>query len=241
MTEQPATRERVWDRFLTERDRATLEATAHRATGTRPVLILIDFIRWVYGDRREPLEDAIARWPGSCGEAAWDALPHVQRVLAAARANGIPVIHTTQSEAIPGWRDRPPLGPLDAEMAERRRHRYEIIPELAPLPGEAVLYKTAPSAFHQTWLIQHLRGLDADTLIITGESTSGCVRATVVDGKSYRYPILMPEECVFDRHEAPHAINLFDMEQKYAHVQPTDETIAYIERIGAARRTAPRR
>ena len=123
----------------------------------------------------------------------------------------------------------------DPEMEERRRHRYEIIPELAPAPGEAVLYKTAPSAFHQTWLIQHLRGLDADTLVVAGESTSGCVRATVVDGKSYRYPILMPEQCVFDRHEAPHAINLFDMEQKYAHVLPTGDVVAYLDRIGAAR------
>ena len=76
-----------------------------------------------------------------------------------------------------------------------------------------------------------------DTLIVVGESTSGCVRATVVDGKAFRFKILVPEECVFDRDEAPHAINLFDMEQKYAHVLPTADVVAYLERIGARRGT----
>jgi nicotinamidase-related amidase len=228
--------ERVWDRYLTRQDRAALEEAYHKAPGERPVLLMIDFNRWAFGDRREPLLESIKRWPGSCGEAGWDSLPHVQRVLAAARSAGIPVVHTSQSEAIPGWRDRPPqYGVSDPEMAARRRHRYDIIDEVAPIAGEVTFWKTAPSAFNQTPLLHHLRGLDADTLIVCGESTSGCVRATVVDGKSYRYPILIPEECVFDRHEAPHAVNLFDMEQKYAHVQPVEDVLAYIEGIGAAR------
>jgi nicotinamidase-related amidase len=229
--------ERVWDRYLTEQDRAAMEPAMPKGAGTRPVLILVDYIRWVYGDRPEPLLAAITRWPGSCGLAAWAALPPTQRLLAAARGRGIPVVHTTQSEDIPSWRDKnlaPP--PSDPEMAERRRHRYDIIDELAPIAGEAVFRKTAPSAFNQTPLLHHLRGLDADTVIVCGESTSGCVRATVVDAKSYRYKVLVPEECVFDRHEAPHAINLFDMEQKYADVLPLDEVLAYIEALASARR-----
>jgi nicotinamidase-related amidase len=149
------------------------------------------------------------------------------------------VVHLSQSESIPGWRDRdPPVSPPGPEALERQRRKYDIIDEVAPIAGEVVIRKTAPSGFNQTPLLHHLRGLDADTLIVMGESTSGCVRATVVDGKSYRYPILIPEECVFDRHEAPHAINLFDMEQKYAHVQPVGDVVAYVERIGAGRHAA---
>jgi len=199
---------------------------------------MVDFYRWVFGDRPEPLLEAIKTWPGSVGLAGWNALPHVQRVLAAARAAGVPVVHLSQSEIIPGWRDRNPSTTSPTpEMLDRIRRKYDIIDEVAPIEGEVVIRKTAPSGFNQTPLLHHLRGLDADTLIVMGESTSGCVRATVVDGKSYRFPILIPEECVFDRHEAPHAINLFDMEQKYAHVLPVDEVVAYIDRIGAGRRT----
>jgi nicotinamidase-related amidase len=232
---------RIWDRYLTQQDRTALaaEPAFHRPPGSRPVLLMIDFNRWAFGDRREPLLESIKRWPGSCGEAGWDALPHAMRVLAMARRHGIPVVHTSQSEAIPGWRDRPPkYGAADPEMEERRRHRYEIMDEVAPIAGEVTLLKTAPSGFNQTPLLHHLIGLGADTLIVCGESTSGCVRATVVDGKSYRYRILIPEECVFDRHEAPHAINLFDMEQKYAQVLPVGEVLAYMDRIGAADRLA---
>lgn len=228
-------RARVWDRFLTEQDKASLEQIAHKAPGTRPAVIMVDFYRWVFGDRPEPLLEAIRTWPGSVGLAGWNAIPPVQRVLAAARAASIPVVHLSQSEVIPGWRDRPRGAAPTGEMADRLRRKYDIIDEVAPMAGEVVIRKTAPSGFNQTPLLHHLRGLDADTLIVMGESTSGCVRATVVDGKSYRYTILIPEECVFDRHEAPHAINLFDMEQKYAHVLPTVEVIDYVERIGASR------
>ena len=75
------------------------------------------------------------------------------------------------------------------------------------------------------------------TVVVAGESTSGCVRATVVDGKSYRYKVIVPEQCVFDRHEATHAMNLFDMDQKYAEVVPVDAVIEYLRsvtRAGAA-------
>jgi nicotinamidase-related amidase len=230
--------ERVWDRFLTEQDRASLEQIAHRPPGTRPVLIMVDFYRWVFGDEPQPLLEAIRTWPGSVGMAGWNALPDAQRVLASARTNGIPVVHLSQSEVIPGWRDRPPAAPPSPEMADRVRRKYDIIDEVAPIAGEVVIRKTGPSGFNQTPLLHHLIGLGADTLIVCGESTSGCVRATVVDGKSYRYRILIPEECVFDRHEAPHAINLFDMEQKYAQVLPVGEVLAYMDRIGAADRLA---
>ena len=114
-------------------------------------------------------------------------------------------------------------------MLERLKRKTDIVDEVAPIAGELVLRKTAPSAFCGTPLLSHLRFLDVDTLIVVGESTSGCVRASVVDGTSFRFRMIVAEECVFDRHEAPHAINLFDMHQKYADVVPVANAIEYLQ------------
>jgi maleamate amidohydrolase len=103
---------------------------------------------------------------------------------------------------------------------------------VAPIPGEVALRKSAPSAFWGTPLVGQLTHLGIDTLLIAGESTSGCVRASVVDGASHRLRIIVVEECVFDRHEAPHAINLFDMDQKYADVVPLADAVAYLRGFG---------
>jgi len=121
--------------------------------------------------------------------------------------------------------------------AGREGHAFSLA---APIDGEVVLQKAAPSAFWGTPLAGHLTSLRADTIIVAGESTSGCVRATVVDGKSHRLKVIVPEECVFDRDEASHAINLFDMEEKYADVIPLEEALAYLRSVAAepARATA---
>ena len=89
--------------------------------------------------------------------------------------------------------------------------------------------KSSPSAFWGTPLAGHLNFLGVDTIIACGESTSGCVRASVVDGTTNRLRMVVAEECVFDRHEACHAINLFDMNQKYADVLPLDDIIKYLD------------
>ncbi len=238
--------ERVWDRFLTEQDKAHLAASKHERVGfgQRPALLLIDLYRWVFGDKPEPLLEAIKTWPGSCGMAGWNALPHIQELLRVAREVGIPVIHITglhdADSGVPGWNEaahrdsqRPPSN--DPAVLDRVRRKYDIVDEVAPIEGEVVLRKSSPSAFWGTPLVGHLNYLDVDTLIVAGESTSGCVRASVVDGCTYRFRMIVVEECVFDRHEAPHAINLFDMNQKYADVVPLSEAIDYLRRWQAAR------
>ena len=96
-----------------------------------------------------------------------------------------------------------------------------------------VLRKTAPSAFWGTPLAAHLNFLGVDTLFIAGESTSGCVRASVVEAVSYRYRVQVVEECVFDRHEATHAMNLFDLHQKYADVIPLKEALVALKSFAA--------
>lgn len=234
---------RVWEPYLTEQDRAHLARTPDRRVGfgTRPALLLIDLYRWVFGDRRQPLLEAIETWPGSCGPAAWDSLPSTQRLLALSRQAAIPVVHMTglDDAAMPGWSEAGHGGVGRGGVAsavkvppERRRRRYDIIDEVAPISGEVVLRKTTPSAFNGTPLVHHLVSKGVDTLIVCGESTSGCVRASVVDGCSYRFRVIVVEECVFDRHQATHAINLFDMHTKYADVVPLKVVEEYLRSSG---------
>ena len=228
--------DRIWDNFLTEADRAHMgeDPADRKGAGTRPALVLVDLYRWAFGDKPEPLMESVKRWPGSCGLNGWTALPHIQQLLATARARGIPVVYITQFDNLPNWRETRKVAKgaaHDPEMEERRRHRYDLIPEIAPLPGELVVPKTAPSGFWGTPLAGLLVGMGVDTIIVCGETTSGCIRATVVDGKAYRFKVLIAEETVFDRHEAPHAINLFDMNEKYADVIPLQEVLDYLEAV----------
>ena len=116
----------------------------------------------------------------------------------------------------------------DAAMMERLKRRGEIVGEVAPIAGEAVIRKAAPSAFFGTLLMAHLNALDVDAIILCGESTSGCVRATCVEGRSWRFNMTVVEECVFDRHQTAHAMNLFDMHEKYADVLGIGEVVEHL-------------
>jgi maleamate amidohydrolase len=224
---------RVWDRYLTESDIAHLAQATDRRVGfgQKPALLLIDLYRAVFGDKPEPMMEAIRTWPSSCGMAGWNALPHIQNLLEGARAAGIPVIHITMlaDSGMLGWYDaahRASGGAagggrasvMDEAALARKKRSADIVDEVKPIPGEVVLRKTAPSAFWGTPLAGHLTFLGIDTLIVAGEATSGCVRASVVEAASHRYRVQVVEECVFDRHEATHAMNLFDLHQKYADV-----------------------
>jgi maleamate amidohydrolase len=114
-------------------------------------------------------------------------------------------------------------------MAARRLRMSDIIDEVAPLPGELVIAKAAPSVFSGTPLLGQLIARQIDTIVVCGESTSGCVRATVVDGCTHRFNMIVAEEGCFDRTQASHAVNLFDMNQKYADVLPLEEIVAQLK------------
>ena len=105
----------------------------------------------------------------------------------------------------------------------------EINAEIAPEPSDIVIKKLKPSGFHGTPLNSFLTNLKADSILMVGTTTSGCVRASVIDGFSENYRITLVEEGCFDRSEASHAINLCDMNAKYADVVGTEEVIAYID------------
>ena len=236
--------ERVWERFLTEQDKAHVAAKGARTVGfgEKPALLLIDLYRWVFGDKPEPLLEAIKNWPGSCGMAGWNALPHIQKLLAAAREAGIPVVHLTglDGAGVKPWANRPGQAKAESspEARDRRRRQFDIVDEVKPIEGETVLRKASPSAFWGTPLVGHLNFLGIDTIITCGESTSGCVRASVVDGCTNRYRMIVVEECVFDRHEACHAMDLFDMNQKYSDVLPLADVLKYINKFKAKKSAA---
>lgn len=235
---------RVWDEFLSERDKAQLAIVGEGRTigwGTRPALLLIDNYRGVLGHEREELPDAARTNRSAVGMAGWRAIEAQQQLLAAGRELDLPVIHVTGMAQgnMPGWsyclthpEQRGALrGPVPARSGE-----YAIVGEVAPTEREFTLVKVAPSAFWGTPLIALLNFLDVDTLVVGGESTSGCVRASVVDAASYRFRVVVAEECVYDRHEACHAINLFDMNQKYADVLPLRQVLRHLRAAHAVDR-----
>ena len=105
----------------------------------------------------------------------------------------------------------------------------ELDDRLGRLSSETLIVKKYPSAFFGTPLASDLVVRGVDTLIITGATTSGCVRATVVDSLQYGFRTIIPEECVGDRADSPHRSNLFDMGTKYADVMPVNEVIEKIQ------------
>lgn len=245
---------RLWDAFLTERDREIYANSGwgrRAGFGERPVVLVVDVNYAFAGDRPEPILESIKRWPNSCGEAAWEAAEHTRALLEVARSRQVPIIYSTSMDPQPHgfgagrWADkhsRLRQGP-DAQRAINN----QIIEPIAPREEDVVIQKEKPSAFFGSPLAAYLVDLQADSLLVCGTTTSGCVRATVVDGFSYNFRIAVVEECTFDRGEVSHAINLFDMDQKYADVVPVAEAIEYLrelpeglfdERMPALRRRA---
>ncbi len=106
---------------------------------------------------------------------------------------------------------------------------YDFVAEIAPEPGDILLPKKHPSAFFGTALASHLIDLKVDTLFVTGCTTSGCVRGSVVDAFAYNFHVVVPETCVYDRSAVSHAVNLFDMASKYAEVVPLPDALAMVE------------
>ena len=231
--------EPIWNRFLTERDKQVFAASGYGARqgfGKRPAVLVVDVNYDFCGDRPEPILESIKRWRNSCGAEAWDGVAAIKRLLAAARAKELPVIYTTSGRRVDNW-DQGSWAWKNSRTAERVIARdtklpgNTIVPDIAPLPQDIVLYKQKPSAFYATPLLSYLVLLKADSVILTGVSTSGCVRATVLDAFSNNFRIAVVEEGCFDRSQASHAVNLCDMHAKYADVVKLDETLAFIDTL----------
>lgn len=225
---------RIWDNYLDERDKKVYQGAGlgkKMGIGKKTALIIVDVQYGFTGDSPENIEESIRKYPTSCGESSWEAIAHIKLLLDAARKADTPVFFTiiegsksssNERVAIKGnIFDHPAL--LEGEKGT------QVVEELKPQYGEIVISKKKPSAFFGTPLVSYLTAQQVDTVIITGCTTSGCVRASVIDAFSHNYRVIVPEECVFDRGIASHAINLFDIQQKYADVLPVEEVIKDIK------------
>jgi maleamate amidohydrolase len=226
--------EHCWRDVIPEAD-LRLYAGWRRETfiGPRPALLAIDLYDLVYrGGAHSPYE-LNERFPNSCGIYAHQAIAPTKRLFDAARAAGIPIFYSTQDT-------RPNNRPPGAAATRRQRRvpgdGYGIYHEFAPQPSNIVIYKQRASAFQGTPLFSHLALLGVQSLIVCGESTSGCVRASAVDAYSNGFHVSIVEECTYDRAELTHKVNLFDLHHKYTDVMHIDEVVAHLEgmRMGRA-------
>ena len=187
--------------------------------GVAPAVIIVDMTRAFVEDR----------FPTGYERTGRPATQANARLLTGARAAQIPIFFTLGAGgATPAerglWGGRSEWKPAD----RKGETGNEIMPEIAPIEGETLVPKGKPSGFFGTQLASHLNYYKVDTLIITGMTTSGCVRATVVDAFSYNYLVTVPVECVADRSQVSHEVSLFDMDMKYADVLPLDEVLRYL-------------
>ena len=190
--------------------------------GNRPALLIVDIIKGF----TDP--------DCALGSDADDVVEANRKLLATFREKNLPVFFTTvvynDDEQARVFRDRLPA----LELLKPGTPWIDVDPRLAPAPGEQVLEKQWASGFFKTSLDENLRSLGVDSLVITGLTTSGCVRATVVDGLQYDFRVVVPTEAVGDRNPDAHRANLFDMNAKYADVIPIEDVKAYLRSVQPA-------
>jgi maleamate amidohydrolase len=194
--------------------------------GQRPALLIIDCIHGCSDPAISPL-----------GIPMDAELKNIRRLLDLCRQKGFPVVHTTVVYSEENFRDGgwfikkvPSL-----EVLRPGAKETQFMPDVMPRAGELVIEKRYPSGFYGTHLQSFLTGCGVDTVIVTGDSTSGCVRATVVDAVSGGFRVIIPRQCVADRVALSHAVNLFDMDSKYGDVMDVEDVVAAVTAMPAPR------
>lgn len=197
--------------------------------GKRPGLMIIDVQYRTVGTEPKPFDEALQEFTTSCGEEGWAAVPQIQQLLELFRAKDWPVFypHVAPKQSY----DQGALGAKVPGIMNIPAKGYEFVAEVAPREGDVLLPKRHPSAFFGTPLASYLVQSGIDTLVVTGCTTSGCVRGSVVDAFSLNYKVAVPSDAVYDRSPIVHEVNLFDMGQKYADVSPTSELITKLEAL----------
>lgn len=176
----------------------------------RPAVLAVDLFSGVFPEGPMTLAEAVARNPRSCGPDAWAARTPILTLLERARERGVPVLFSSQDPETSQATNRP--------RSQRDAADLALDPFFGPRAGELVVAKRRASVFFETDLAEQLARLGVDTLILCGETTSGCVRATAVDAYSHGFHVVVVEEAVFDRSPLSHKVSLFDLHHKYADV-----------------------
>lgn len=221
-----------WDGIISDEEQRAYNAAGFGRSsgiGQRPALLIIDVQYRTVGSRPMPFWEAIKEYPTSCGDVAWQAVGNIARLLALFRQRGWPVLYPYVA----------PKASFDAGRLSDKvpaimgvaAKGYDFVTEIAPVDGDVLLPKKHPSAFFGTPLASYLINAQADTVVVTGCSTSGCVRGSVVDAFAYNFRTLVPHDAVYDRSATSHAVNLFDMASKYADVATTEDALATLAGI----------
>lgn len=224
--------ENVWDDVIPEEERRAYAAAGFgrpSGIGRRPALLIIDVQYRTVGTESRPFWEAIKEFPTSCGDVGWNAVGHISRLLALFRKKGWLVVypHVAPKESFDYGRLADKVPALMGVSAKG----YEFVEEVRPAGDDILLPKRHPSAFFGTPLASYLIDRAIDTLVVTGCTTSGCVRGSVVDAFAYNYRVVVPHDAVYDRSRTSHLVNLFDMGSKYADVRSTDETVSLLRSL----------
>jgi nicotinamidase-related amidase len=226
-----------WRDDLTPEERARLTSAGFGqriGMGEKIAVVVIDAQNYMVGP---PPGSTVEDWPSVC-ETGRDALDRLGPFLKECRTLDVPIFYTRFEVR----RDGGDIGVYGRKRGLPRTEGWclegsigaEIAPEVEPGPSDIVFVKKKPSGFHGTPLLGLLIERGIDTVIVTGGSTSNCVRATAVDAASYNYRTVILEDCVFDRFDRSHRTALFDLERQYADVLESTEVLEELRARGGA-------
>ena len=223
-----AEQEPHWSERLPAEDAAALAGYSSSdqvvPTAADPVLMVIDVVESFVG-LDVPIREAQAVSRKACGERAWAAVPAIARLIDAFRERGLPIVFTRADplQRHIGAATRRPDAARHAGLSN------EFIAEAYPEPEDMVLPKVRASAFFGTPLHSYLSTHGHRTLVLTGCTTSGCIRATAVDATSNGFNVLVAEDAVFDRSAISHDVALIDIDAKYGSVMPAVGVVALLD------------
>lgn len=216
-----------WRDVIPPEDLKTYEMYARETKiGSSPALLAVDLYNLVYKGGDRPPHEIASEFPATCGMYAHRAIEPTEKLFAACRGAGLPVFYCA------GTHSAKRLQSTQRSATTFTEHDYAIHDAFALEPDDRLFRKERASAFFGTPLIAHLVRNGIDSLIVCGQTTSGCVRASAQEAFSYGFHITIVEECVFDRSEMSHKVNLFDLHHKYADVMSLDEAVSKLENIG---------
>jgi maleamate amidohydrolase len=207
--------ERVWDQYIEEPFRSRVSDQHNPPQiDENSALIVIDLYNLVYEGGDKPVNELFYQYPAACGEHAYRAIEPTNRLITLFRERELPVFFSTKdferSQRSGNATHRPRNKPKPSD--------YEIYHAVDHRETDILIKKLRASVFFDTKLQSLLEANKIENLFVAGESTSGCVRASVVDAFSFGYQVCVVEDCVFDQNRVSHAVNLYDMQHKYGQV-----------------------
>jgi maleamate amidohydrolase len=218
-----------WSDVFTEEERRTYEFYRRPERAAFPwassALVVIDVTEEFLGERL-PTVEAAAKLRTACGIPAWDAIAPIGRLIAAFRNAGRPVIYTKGFDG--GRFGGAAIGRSDPNETSR------IVADIAPIAGDVVIEKPRASAFLGTPMTAHMIRAGIDGLVVVGGTTSGCVRASTIEGSSLGFSMVLAHDGCFDRSPLSHAVALHELDVKYATVLGADDAIERLRGASSA-------